>query len=269
MSATPEPAGDAANLYVYGLMRGADLDRARRVLDFDAVDAPGAEILSVDCGALAAVASPIEAEEVLSTRRNLLRHARALERIMAAGPVLPMRFGLITAGADQIAATVEAEAETLAGMLDGLEGLAETGVKIVWDRTAVMREIVAEDPSLSRAYAALQGRDANQVHYEKIELGRRVEAAMSAKRHAEEAALAERLSAHAQDVVVHAPDDELMALKADFLADDDQRAALEREAEAIAAEGGDRLSVKLVGPAPAYNFVQVRLAWAAPAAGAA
>lgn len=250
----------AENLYVYALMRAEDPSG----FDFPAVDAPDAEVRSLGCGPVQAVVSSIEDAEILSTRRNMLTHARALENLMEAGPILPMRFGLITTTPDQIRSTVVQHADRLRSMLDDLEGCVEMGVKISWDRARVMQEIVANQPDLAATYKALQGRDERETHYQRVELGRRVEAAMTSKRALEEAEYAKLLRSIARDAVIHEPDDELMALKADFLIHRDREPELQAALEAIEARDPERLTISYVGPAPVYNFVNLQLNWAAP-----
>lgn len=248
-------------LYVYAVMRASD----PADLTFAAVDQPDAAPRHLDCGPIKVIASPIENDEVLSTRRNMLTHAKALETLMVGGPILPMRFGLVAANADGILSTVENHASRLVGLLDDLEGCVEMGVKIVWDRAAAMREIVAETPSLAETYQRLQTRDERETHYERIELGRRVEAAMRTKREAEAAAYDARLSAIARDRALQEPDDELMVLKADYLVEHAQEPEMAAALEAIEADAPERLSISYVGPSPAYNFVNLQLDWRANA----
>ncbi len=258
---SPAPApGGGANFYVYAVARaGADLD-----LDFRPVSAPGAAPFAIDCGPLTVVASPIEVDEVLSTRRNMLGHAKALETLMARADVLPMRFGLITAEIARIQATIAANEGALLAALDDLAGAVEFGVKISWDREVAMREVVDARPELKRAYLALQGRSPTETHYQRIELGRQVDAALEAKRAAERAETLDRLAPLARQIASGAPEDEMMLLKADVLVDRGGQDALTAELEAIEAAAPGRLSVKIVGPGPAYTFVTLQLSWAAP-----
>lgn len=260
LPAEPKAQPIAANLYIYAVARaGADLD-----LGFKSVSAPGVDPLAIACGPLTVVASPIEVDEVLSTRRNMLGHAKALETLMDRADVLPMRFGLITAEIDRIRATIEANEEPLLTALDDLAGAVEFGLKISWDRETAMRELVDAQPDLQKAYKALQGRSPTETHYQRIELGRRVDAGLEAKRTEERHAVLARLEPFARKIAVGAPEDEMMLLKADALVDRDRQAALTAELEAIEAESPGRLTVKIVGPGPAYTFVSLQLAWAAP-----
>lgn len=255
----------AEKLYVYGLMRAGQAP----TLAAPAVAEPGGTIRTLSLGALSALVSDISLDEVVSTRRNLLAHTRALEEAMAAGPVLPMRFGIIAAGEAQLSRAVLPQAEKLLELLDRLEGRAEYGVRIAWSRDVVMREVVSENPVLAARHEAIRGKPEAATYYERIDLGRDVAEALSMKRTQEEAALFQRMAAIAVDRVLHAPDDDVQALKADLLVDVVREAELQKLLEAIEAERPGRLTVRLVGPAPAYNFVRVRLALEEPEAAAA
>ena len=63
----------------------------------------GAPVSRVVAGGLAALVSPVEGEELRATRRDLLSHSAVLERAIAAGPVLPLRFGIVLRDEDAVA----------------------------------------------------------------------------------------------------------------------------------------------------------------------
>src|ERR687883_1618233 len=62
----------------------------------------GAQVGRVVSGELAALVSPVEGEELRATRRDLLSHSAVLERAIAAGPVLPLRFGIVLRDDDAV-----------------------------------------------------------------------------------------------------------------------------------------------------------------------
>ncbi len=247
-----------ASLYVYGVMRGAD----EPALDFAAVAAPGAAPFRVGAGALQAIVSAIETDEILPARRNLLAHAKALETLMEVGPVLPMRFGLIAPSRAAIEATLAANASALLARLQDLGGRAEYGVRVSWSREALMRAVVARQPELREAYQALAGKPEAATHYQRVELGRRVEAAIAALREEEAARCADAIAAVVARTALHEPEDELTILKLDCLVETAETEALGAVLERLQSDRPDAVSIKLVGPAPAYNFTKLALDWA-------
>ncbi|MEM9726768.1 MAG: GvpL/GvpF family gas vesicle protein, partial [Pseudomonadota bacterium] len=196
-----------------------------------------------------------------STRRNMLAHAKALETLMGFGPVLPMRFGMIAPTEAQIAQAIDLKQDALLEHLASVEGCAEYGVTIAWERAEAMREVVAATPALKTAYERLAGRSAAETHFDRLELGRRVEGALFSKRIEEAAKLTERLAPLAREIAEREPEEDIQVLKADLLIKQDRAAALSALLEEIEAEAPGRLRIKLVGPSPAYAFSKLTLGW--------
>src|SRR5256885_17143858 len=98
---------------VYGIVPG------ETQLDGVPAGIGGAPVGRVVSGRLAALVSPVEAEELKATRRDLLSHSAVLERAIAAGPVLPLRFGIVLrdedAGAQELLQPRRAELTALPG----------------------------------------------------------------------------------------------------------------------------------------------------------
>lgn len=244
-------------IYLYGLGRATD----PHDLDFDAVAAPDGMPFKINVGPVSAIVSVIPADEVMPTRRNMLTHARALEQLMGAGPILPMRFGSIAESDAAIQRTLSNAAPQIEAAIEDLDGFIEVGLTIGWNRVAVMKELVASEPDLKRTYEALAARDPNESHFARVELGRRVEAALGEKRVGEQKRYADRLCRFARRWEARPIDDEVTVLKMDFLIAREIEPELNAAIEALEAENPDRLAIKLVGPSPAYSFVDLRLDW--------
>ncbi len=261
-----DDAAHTGRLYVYGLIRAEDSPtEADAFADLRAVAQPDARVVALASGSLAAIASPIDAAEVMATRRHMLAHAKVLETVMADRPVLPMRFGVITATAADLHATLSPEADTLRELLNQLDGRVEMGVKAVCDEAAVMRAIVAERPDIAERYATLKQGDPAATQFQRVDLGREVAGLRADWRDVQR----ERLTAHfadvAESVLVHEPDDDdLLVFNAAFLLKREDEPALFQRVEAIDADYGDAMTLKYVGPVPPYNFVNARLSWTPP-----
>lgn len=253
--------------YVYAVMRAEDLDGfAAATAGLAAVDAPEAALQTLICGDLSSVVSPVDADEVLATRRNMMAHARALETLAALGPLLPMRFGLIAPGAAAARAAIAAETDAMRSLIGAIDGADEYVARITWRREAAMSEIVEADPSLKRAYLSLAGEPEAATRDARIALGRRVAAAIETARQELSSRFFADLAAMARDAVREEPEDDMMALKAAFLVDRSQVGAFSAALEALEGEKAGRFDVKLVGPGPAYSFSKVTLRWSAESA---
>src|SRR5919109_1018647 len=118
----------------------------------------GAPVHRVTAGGLAALVSPVEGDELRATRRDLLSHAAVLEHAVAAGPVLPLRFGIVLRDEEAVAEELlEARHDELSALLERFERLVELRVKGFYVEEAVLREIVRSDRTIARLNEATRG----------------------------------------------------------------------------------------------------------------
>lgn len=251
-------SGDETGLYAYGVRRA----REAAPLDPALKGVGGADLGHVEVGSLAVLVGAHPLGEVRRTRRAMLAHLKAVEAAMAAGPILPMRFGVVAADAAEIVAVVSPREDELAALLDRHDGLAEFGLRVSWPRDAAMAALARARPDLVERRQALEARGAPSRDA-MIALGQQVADALEARRKAAEKALLATLRPLAADTVLRAPEDDVEGLRAEFLLPLDAetrfaRAAAEA-AEALDFAGGAQPTVRLVGPAPAYNFVSIHL----------
>src|SRR5919201_5330627 len=110
----------------------------------------GAPVGRVVSGGLAALVSPVEGEELKATRRDLLSHSAVLERAIAAGPVLPLRFGIVLRDEDAVTdELLEPRRDELAALLERFERLVELPGKAFYVQEAVVRGIVRPHPAIA------------------------------------------------------------------------------------------------------------------------
>ena len=131
---------------------------------------------------LSVITEPAPEPELAPTRRHMLAHTAVLERALARASVLPVRFGTIAPDEVLLVRCVEANAAAFVAALAELEGRLELGVKASWRDGVIFREIIDADPQLRALRDRLHSRPASETYYERIELGRRVEAALIGQR---------------------------------------------------------------------------------------
>src|SRR5436853_6323258 len=182
---------------VYGIVP------AETPLDGAAAGVGGAPVGRVVSGGLAALVSPVEGEELRATRRDLLSHSAVLERAIAAGPLLPLRFGIVFRDEDAVAAELlELRRDELTSLLERFERLVELRVKAFYDEEAVLREIVRSDPAIARLNEATRGAPDVAAHAHRVRLGEAVAHALEATRENDSQAIIARLRPPAEDFVV-------------------------------------------------------------------
>jgi hypothetical protein len=185
-----------------------------------------------------------------------------VERLVELGPVLPMRFGLVAAELDEIELLIHAAGERIAAEFARIDGLVEIGVRIAWPREAALARLLEAEPALARARDALVGRGAD-AHFERIELGRRVAEALDRRRTAAQRAIVPQLAGLCTDHVLRVPESDVEAVRMECLVPAASQGALAAASEAAAASvdfaGGAEPEIRLVGPLPPFNFVELSL----------
>jgi hypothetical protein len=217
------------------------------------------EVSCIELGPISAIVGETDEAEVMSTRRNMIAHTKVLEAAMAFGPILPFRFGVIAADGEDVEGMLRAQAEGLSDRLDGLDGKIEVGIKITWDRAAVMRRVVQEDPELKRAYQALQKQDETASRMARVDLGRAVHDRLAARREEEKTRHLASLRRDCIGVVAMEDSDDMTVLNAACLVDAAQEEILTQTVEGIDAEGADLYSIRYLSPVPPFNFVRIDL----------
>jgi Gas vesicle synthesis protein GvpL/GvpF len=235
-------------VYVYGIVAAGE------PLELPAgVEGAGVSLHQGD--GVAAIVSRVPNRPVQATRRNLQAHAAVLTRALARrDPVLPMRFGILLPDEQAL------ETELLQGtraelqrLLGRFAGTAEFELKALYsDYDGLLEEIVRTNPRI----ANLRGRSG---YHEQLELGERVAAALEERRRADESVLVERLSPLAVDRRVREELPERVAAKLSFLVERGRQEAFEAEAELLAEELHAQLQLRLDGPLPPHNFVDLEL----------
>jgi hypothetical protein len=252
---------DTAALYVYGLV-----DDANRLAGVTlGVGVGGAAVTLLDHGVLTALVSDTPPGLVPQTRRNMLSHTAVLERAMTHATVLPVRFGTVAPAAAALTGCIAANAKEFRAALADIAGRVELGVKASWREGVVYAEIVAEDSELCRLRDRLRTRPPNETYYERVELGRRVEAALVERRQAETAAIYAELAPLAEREVELRLLEEDMIFNRAFLVKRENEVLFDQRMQAIADRCAERVAFRYVGPVPPYNFIKLHTDWLAGA----
>ncbi|MEU0098496.1 GvpL/GvpF family gas vesicle protein [Streptomyces sp. NPDC006267] len=199
---------------------------------------------------LAAVVSDAPAG-LRAKRRDVMAHQNVLEALMASGATLPMRFGLVGPGDDEVTAALDREADAYRERLTELDGRVEYNLKAGRDEEDLLREIMTESDEIRQLNERTR---AQGGHEDRVALGERVANEVAARHRREAEDIAARL-ADAAARSSHAEPAPQQFLNLSFLvsraATEDFVAAVRREAE----RRGDAYSFTLTGPLPPYSFV--------------
>ena len=248
-----KPTSPATGKYVYCIIRaGSHLTYGPIGLGSDPAD-----VYTIARGELAAVVSDAPLEVLDPTRDNVLAHQRVNETVMKQHTVLPMSFGTVFKTHDDVVELLRSASDAFSDVLNKMEAKLEFGLKVVWDRDAIIRAIEQEDEDIRRVKAELQTRKGS-TYFARMQYGRLVDAALQAKseRYVAEIFAALRgasVAARSNKLI-----GERMILNAAFLVNRRDAREFDRCVKAL-GERDDKLTYKYTGPWPPYNFVNIRL----------
>jgi Gas vesicle synthesis protein GvpL/GvpF len=263
MSTTSE-AGQAAQsgetthcVYVYGIVPAdvAVTDTAKGVGD------PPAKVRLVRYRDIAALTSEVDLSQPLGRPEDLLAHEQLLDGAAKEAPVLPFRFGAVLqteqATEEELLAPYHDE---FAAQLAEFEGRAQFVAKGRYREPAILREVLAENPTAAEFREELAGRSADDpaARNLRIRLGEIINAAIDEKRTADTRRLGDVVAPYCAASNVREPSHELDAVHVALLVDSGRVADLEQKLDELAGEWAGRVELRLLGPMAAYDFVSAR-----------
>jgi hypothetical protein len=245
--------------WVYGVVpAGSSLDE----LDRRADRLPDVRV--VEAGDLAALVSDPPESDPKATRDQALAHARVLEAAIVDAPVVPFRFGIIVPENEDVAGDLlEARRDELAERLKRVGDRVQMTLKVYYNEEAVLSEILANEPEAARLREATREGDEAATRNERVRLGELISTALEQRREHDSKEIMEHLQGVSVAAVVEALEKEFMLVNAPFLVERDRLEEFESAVEALAEEREGRMRFRLLGPMPAYHFIDVEQpAWA-------
>lgn len=222
-------------------------------------------VYSIPHGGLALVVSDTSVQQYEHTRATLLAHERVQERVMQEYTILPVRFGTVADGehaSAQIRHLLEKRREEFERLLEEMEGKAEFGIKGMWkDERAVIEKVVAQHEPIRRLRHRLMGKSAEATHFERIRLGEMIKEALDRKRASIAARIMAPLRSLAPRSVENALLGERMVVNAAFLVERAREQEFDETVSRLASEFEDLVTLRYIGPAPPYNFVNITVSW--------
>jgi gas vesicle protein GvpL/GvpF len=239
--------------YVYCIIR------ASQPLKFGAIgmDEQWPEVYTINFKDMAAVVSDIPLAPLDSTRENVLGHERVNDTVMRDHTVIPMSFGTIFKTRDDIVELLRSAYDAFADVLSKMQDKLEFGLKVLWDRDEIVRQIEQEDEDIHRLKIEISSQKGS-TYFARMQYGRLIDGALQQRSERYVAEFLQRLrDVSVASRVIRAIGDK-MIMNAAFLVQRDQDAAFDRRIKEIASTF-DKLTFKYTGPWPPYNFVNIRL----------
>jgi len=250
-ASVPDTSGKGR--YVYCIVR------SDQPLNFGPIgigDEP-APVYNVRCDDLSAVVSDAPLGVLDPTRDNVLAHQRVNETVMREFTVLPMSFGTVFKTREDVTAFLKSAYRAFSDVLDKMENKLEFGLKVLWDRDAVIRQIEEEDEDIHRLKSEIAAQKGS-TYFARMQYGRLIDAALQSKSEQYVGEIFERLRDVSVAARANKPIGDRMILNAAFLVSRDTEDEFDARVKQLGATH-DKLTFKYTGPWPPYNFVNIRL----------
>ena len=251
------PAADAANegKYVYCIIKSEE----QILFGPIGMGAKPADVHTVHFKDIAAVVSntPMVAQDRDPTRDNVLAHQRVNETVMQHYTVIPMSFGTVFKTDHDIKELLRSAYDAFSDVLKKMQGKVEFGLKVLWDRDQIIREIEEDEEDIRRLKGEISSQKGS-TYFARMQYGRLIDAALQAR---SERYLSEIFQALRNVSVASRSNKAIgdrMIMNAAFLVARDAEAAFDARVKDI-GQRYDTLTFKYTGPWPPYNFVNIRL----------
>lgn len=216
-----------------------------------------AEVHTVHFKDLAAVVSATPMVVHDPTRENVLAHQRVNETVMLQHTVLPMSFGTVFKTTNDIVELLRSAYDAFTDVLQKMRDKVEFGLKVLWDRDQIIREIEEEDEDIRRLKNEISTQKGS-TYFARMQYGRMIDAALQARSEQ----YVDDIFRSLRDVAVasrsNKPIGDRMIMNAAFLVSRDREQAFDARVKEI-GQRHDKLTFKYTGPWPPYNFVNIKL----------
>ena len=219
----------------------------------------------VESGDLGAIAGNAPEENARGTRDQALAHARVLEAAVVDAPVVPFRFGTQVEGDDEAVASelLEPYRDELAHRLEAVKDVVQMTVKASYDEQAVLRHIIEREPQLSALQQETRNGPEEAAQAARAQFGELLFNAVGTLREQDSAEILESLTPAAAAANPEEIESDFMVMNVPFLVDRKRVQEFEETVEQVADDRAELIRFELLGPMPAYNFMDVEQpAWA-------
>ena len=241
--------------YVYGIIEASE----SMTFGKTGIGGTGETVYTVHHGDVAAVVSKTSVFIFDPTRENALAHEHVIETVMKTNTIIPMSFGTVFRTDDDIRQVLKSIYPSLKDVLKQMAGKLEFGLKVTWDRDAVIEELKRDNEEIHRFHIELTKKHLQSTYFARMQLGRMIDKALAERAAEYVRAIYEAL----RGVCVASRDNKVigdkMIMNAAFLIDREKEGEFDAAVNKIAAKFSDRLNFKYTGPWPPYNFVNIRL----------
>ncbi len=217
----------------------------------------GDEVYTVSFRDIGAVVSNSPVKKYPVAREYLISHERVVEEVMKTHTVLPVRFATIAENVEKVRLILEREYRKFLDLLKSMQGKKELGLKIMFQEHVVYKEILEKHDEIKALKEKIVPLPPEKSYYQRMEIGRMVEAALQKERDFYKDDALCRLSPLCEQTKINNTYGEMMIMNAAFLVAKEKEEEFDREVQRLADRYNDKVRFKYVGTLPPFNFVNL------------
>src|SRR6185369_7916547 len=237
--------------YVYGIIEASE----SMTFGKTGIGGTGETVYTVHHGDIAAVVSRTAVFIFDPTRENALAHEHVIETVMKTHTIIPMSFGTVFRTDDDIREVLRSIYPSVKDVLKQMSGKVEFGLKVTWDRDAIIEELQREHEEIHRFHQEITRKHLQSTYFARMQLGRMIDKALEERSAEYVREIYESLRTICVASRDNKPIGDKMIMNAAFLIHRDKESDFDEAVNKIAQRFGDRLNFKYTGPWPPYNFV--------------
>jgi hypothetical protein len=239
-------------IYIYGIVPG-DVEVEEHA---QGIGDPPATVEIVREGDIAALVSSVPTDHSIGKPEDLRAHAQLLDATASVAPVLPMRFGSLMPDTKSVAADLlRKHHDEFAGALENLEGHAEFIIRGRYDERLFLRDLLDSNDQARALQDDIKAKPEEASRNSRMALGELIANTIEAKRQADTQAVLGLLETVAEKSTVRDPTHEWDAVHIALLAEVDRETDLREAIDALSEKAQGRITMRLLGPLAAYDFV--------------
>jgi len=218
----------------------------------------GDEVLTISYDDLSMVVSNHPVTEVTGTRENMVGHERVIELVMKEfDGVLPVRFGTVASGADEIRNLLDRRHREFKSALRDMDHKVELGVKGVWkNMDTIFNDIVEENKTIKHLKEDLKECNRHNIQA-RARLGQLVKKELDRKKQKQAQEIVDRLRRTSFEYKLNKTIGDEMFINAAFLVDKGREKEFDNIMDDLSSQYKDQFKFWYAGPLPVFNFVNI------------
>src|SRR3989338_411954 len=205
---------------------------------------------------IAAVVSNSPIKKYSVAREYLIPHERAIEEVMKAYTVLPVRFATIAEDGKKVKTILEKDYDKILDLLEKMKGKIELGLKAIF-KEDIYNYILKEYEAIRTLKEKLATLPPEKSYYQRMEIGKMVETALEKEKANLKEDILNNLSPLALETKANNTYGERMIINVAFLVEKNREGEFDQKIQELGAKYEDKVKFKYVGTLPPFNFVNL------------